>query len=73
LNYVAHDPRGASETIDRLNKEGLSVHAEKFAVLPLTVNGEQAFLYSTVVNSATLKFVVSRLTTHEKAEKQSDS
>jgi 3-oxoacyl-[acyl-carrier protein] reductase len=27
LNYVAHDPRGASETIDRLNKEGLRVHA----------------------------------------------
>ena len=27
LNYLAHDPRGASETIDRLNKEGLSVHA----------------------------------------------
>jgi 3-oxoacyl-[acyl-carrier protein] reductase len=27
LNYVPHDPRGASEIIDRLNKEGLSVHA----------------------------------------------
>jgi 3-oxoacyl-[acyl-carrier protein] reductase len=25
LNYVPDDPRGASETIDRLNKEGLSV------------------------------------------------
>jgi 3-oxoacyl-[acyl-carrier protein] reductase len=25
LNYVPHDPRGASETIDRLNKDGLSV------------------------------------------------
>src|ERR1700756_4277837 len=27
LNYVPHDPRGTSETIDRLNKEGLSVRA----------------------------------------------
>jgi 3-oxoacyl-[acyl-carrier protein] reductase len=25
LNYVPHDPRGASETIDRLDREGLSV------------------------------------------------
>jgi len=27
LNYVLQDPRGASDTIDRLNKEGLSVRA----------------------------------------------
>jgi len=27
LNYVRHDPRSASDTIDRLNKEGLSVRA----------------------------------------------